>query len=151
VIRAEDFSSFNVSGETDLSLNGTDAKGRFELRNFPADLRKVMFEFVTPEGTHHKFTTPEGTRLTSEKLPAINISELRTGTARIILEHGVDLNGRVTGPNGEPVPGAQVTEARMIGNLQVLSRNQTDARGEFRLPNRKPREILLAASSAGYG
>lgn len=147
VIRAEDFSSFSVPAESSVR---TDKVGHFELRNFPADLARVMFEFITPEGAHHKFLTLEGASLTTEKLPEIKISDLRSGTARFVLARGIDVAGKVVDAQGQAIAGAQVVEARMLGNLQVLSRTETDASGAFRLTGRKPREILLGVSAAGH-
>lgn len=152
-IRAEDFPSYSTPSERGPGAKPclTDAQGRFQVNHFPSDLKSLSIDLTTPEGAHHKFITPQGSSLTAETLPFVEIAELRAGTARIVLERGVDVRGKVIAADGGPVAGAEIIEARMLGNLQVLSRGKSDEQGAFSLVNRKPREILLSAFAPGHG
>lgn len=145
-IRAEDFSWFSMREETQ-----TDKEGRFSVADFPDDLKSLSLEAELPGGARYKFLTDEGDRLTSEKLPRISIKGLRALTERIQIQRGLDVEGMVLDAAGSPVKNASVIESVSGGNLRVLSRQVTDSSGKFRLPNRRPREILLGASATGHG
>ncbi len=150
VVRAEDYSSFNQPAQIGSGGSATGRDGFFIVANFPGDLQAALFEFITPDGAHHRLVTPGGTRLTSEKLPPVSMADLRSGRARIVLPRGIDVTGKVVDLSGQPISGAEVAEGRMLGNLQILSRLRTDPAGAFRLPGRLRREVLLAASAPGF-
>jgi RNA polymerase sigma factor (sigma-70 family) len=145
---------FNTYGAAPTAIGPdaiiTDYEGRFELPHYPAELKSLQLEFVLPEGSRRKFRSVGGRSLSTEELPEFSIADLKNGTARIVIEPGVVLEGVVVDANGKPVPGAEVSEAVVIGNVRVLSRNRTDALGQFRLENRAPREVILSATAAGH-
>jgi RNA polymerase sigma factor (sigma-70 family) len=111
-IRAEDFSSFS-SGKL-----LTDSMGRFQFRGFPGDLRPLLMELITPEGVHAKYRTPQGARLTSEIVPEVPFEDLRNGTARLVIPRGVEVEGLVVNPSGEPVPGATVPTSSAMNLIE---------------------------------
>ncbi|HEY6228336.1 MAG TPA: sigma-70 family RNA polymerase sigma factor, partial [Verrucomicrobiae bacterium] len=145
IVRAQDFSEFAPSSDVI-----TDKRGHFSANDFPSDLKRLKVTVETPDGTPHSFGT-EDHRLSTENLPPVSIRELRAGRARLKIAAGVDLSGIVVDANGIAVEGAAVVESVGNGNLRILSRKTTDARGAFHLPNQQEREVLLGASAEGHG
>ena len=127
----------------------TDAGGRFTLENYPGEVRALELDLLGPDGAMHKFQTPEGIAIHAETLPKVSLTELKNGTARLVIPRGVTAQGIVVNNAGVPIAGAQVEEATQSGNLQVLSRNETDASGRFWLSNRPPHEVILGVSAEG--
>ena len=147
VVHQEDYSEYVLPMEASPVV--TDAGGRFKLEHFPADVRALELDLLGPDGAMHKFQTPEGTDIHAEILPRVSLSELKSGTARMVISQGVNVQGLVLNSAGDPIAGAQVEEATQQGNLHVLSRNQTDASGCFCLSNRPLHEVLLGVSAQG--
>jgi hypothetical protein len=145
IVRAQDFSEFAPSSDVI-----TDKRGHFSANDFPSDLKRLKVTVETPDGTPHSFGT-EDHRLSTENLPPVSIRELRAGRARLKIAAGVDLSGIVVDANGIAVEGAAVVESVGNGNLRILSRKTTDARGAFHLANQQEREVLLGASAEGHG
>jgi RNA polymerase sigma factor (sigma-70 family) len=149
--KEEDYATFSVRPDTSgADAISTDNNGRFVIRNFPSDLRSVNLELMAEDGARRKFRTPIGMQ-PAEQIPEISFEELRAGTARLEFSTGLTVDGIVVDANGFPVPLAEVIEGTQWGNLKIQSRTHTDHNGHFRLKDRKPREIILAASAAGHG
>lgn len=126
----------------------TDADGRFRLENYPPEVRDLDLNFLGPDGSLHKFQTPEGFYVHAETAPKISLAELKDGSARIVIPRGVTVEGLVVNAAGQPVADAEVNEATEPANLQILSRNRTDAAGRFFLSNRPPHQVILAVTAA---
>ncbi len=148
-VRNEDFSSFSQSSEGDDAIV-TDQSGRFQFTHFPSDLRALMLDLIGTDGARRKFKTLEGTSLTADETEPVSFRSLQTGSARLLLPHGVTVAGAVVDQWGQPVAGATVSEGTQWGNLKILSRVETGYSGQFWFSNRPPREIILAASADGY-
>ena len=147
VVHQEDYSQYYLPMETSPVV--TDAGGRFKLENYPGDVRALELDLLGLDGAMHKFQTPEGVAIHAETLPRVSLSELKNGTARLVIPQGVTVQGIVVNNAGVPIAGAQVEEATQSGNLQVLSRNQTDASGRFSLSNRPAHEVILGVTAPG--
>ena len=147
VVHQTDYSEYYLPMETNPVV--TDAGGRFELENYPGDVRALELDLLGPDGAMHKFQTPEGIAIHAETLPKVSLSELKNGAARLVIPRGVTVQGIVVNNAGVPIAGAKIVEATQRGNLVVLSQNETDASGRFCLSNRPPREVILGASAEG--
>jgi RNA polymerase sigma factor (sigma-70 family) len=151
IVRVDDFSSYGRSSDATNEIPLiTDSNGTFELPDFPADLRGVVVELKNGEGARHRVRTPAGSRLTAESLPEISFEDLVAGRARIVLPEGATVVGIVLDETGQPVGRASVVEASQPGNLTVLSRNTTDANGQFVLRGRPERETIFTVSAEGF-
>jgi RNA polymerase sigma factor (sigma-70 family) len=146
-VHQEDYSSYEAPLETGHVV--TDATGRFKLENFPDDVRPLEIDLLGPDGAMRKFQTPGGISIRAETLPKISLSDLKNGTALLVIPQGVTVNGVVVNNDGAPILGARVVEATEMGNLQILSQNETDAAGHFCLSNRPPHEVILGVSAEG--
>jgi RNA polymerase sigma factor (sigma-70 family) len=151
-LRAEDFPAYHVNVESGAAdAVATDRAGRFQLVHFPSDLRALVIELFSPDGVRQKFRTPEGKKMTADTLPEVSYPDLRQGTARLVLAHGMTVAGVVLDANNSPVAGATVTENRFQwGMYRPLLRVETDLSGRFILPNITRPEILIAAAAEGY-
>jgi RNA polymerase sigma factor (sigma-70 family) len=148
VVHQEDYSLYYLPTETKPVV--TDAGGRFKLEHYPADVRALQIEMVGPDGAMHKFQTPEGIAIHAETLPRVSFSELKNGTARLVIPQGINVEGIVVNYAGAPITGANVVEATQRGNLQVLSQSVTYASGRFCLTNRPYHEVILGVSAQGF-
>jgi hypothetical protein len=62
------------------------------------------------------------------------------------------LEGLVTGPSGEPVPGAEVVlSERTIVSLAPIAKTTTDGEGRFRFERHGRHALVLNASKPGIG
>ena len=62
------------------------------------------------------------------------------------------LAGRVVGPDGQPVPGAEVVlSERTIVSLDPIAATITDDAGHFRFTRHDRHRVVLTASKAGLG
>jgi RNA polymerase sigma factor (sigma-70 family) len=147
VVEQVDYDTFYLTVEKSPVV--TDATGRFTLKNYPSDVRGLGLDFLGPDGDLHKFQTPEGFFIHAEILPKVSLSELKSGAARIVIPRGTTVQGIVVDNDGSPVEGAEVVEATEVGNLNILSRNRTDASGHFCLSNRPPHQVMLGVSAEG--
>ena len=149
VLRVEDFPSFSRNSEGDDAVF-SDRLGRFKFEHFPSDLKALVMDLIGLDGARQKFHTPQGKRLSADETPEVSLQDLQADSARLVLPHGITVEGVVVDAAGEPVIGATVSEGTQWGNLRVLSHTDTDYAGRFWLSNRPPREIILAASAAGH-
>jgi len=146
-IHQEDYSTYSLPRKTSPVI--TDATGCFKLENYPGDVRALHLELLGSNGVLHKFQTPEGVFLHVETLPKVSFAELKNGSARLIIPEGVTVEGVVLNHAGIPIAGAHVVEASQRGNLEILSRIETDSEGRFFLSNRPPQQIILGVSAEG--
>lgn len=151
-IRVEDYSGYLVDAEKPGSNEvKTDRAGRFRLVHYPSDLRSLVIELVGEDGMRQKFRTPEGKKLTSDELPEVSLQDLRQGTARLVLECGIAVEGVVIDTSNNPVMDAAVSDYRFRwGMYRSFSQVHTDYAGRFKLPNVPRREIVLIASAEGF-
>ena len=62
------------------------------------------------------------------------------------------LGGTVVGPDGRPVPGAEVVlSERTIVSLDPIAETVTDAEGHFRFTGHDRHRVVLTASKPGIG
>lgn len=94
---------------------------------------------------------------------AIAIAEgERKGDVVLQLKEGLSIQGRVLGPRGEPVSGAEIALTRMMKSFDELrehgpvmgggfgEKNLTDARGHFVVAGLHPGEYALRVKAKGY-
>jgi uncharacterized GH25 family protein len=122
--------------------------------------------FTSEDGTFALENVPPGqTNLvvsaagyTAARVPSINIEEGKTlADVEVLMDHGVRVRGKVTGPDGAPVAGASVRLDFMAGGPARMMRapmnNQstvTDSNGEYTLEAMEPGEKTFQFSRAGY-
>ena len=86
------------------------------------------YRFSVPPGSYILRVQPHGPFIVQD----IELSSLSTNTTRnIVLETGVTLSGRVTGPDGQPVPGAWLHV--VDDEYQDISFGNADASGHYSL------------------
>ncbi len=146
-VHQEDYSTYFLPREKSPVI--TDTTGRFKLENYPGDVRALQLELLGADGVLHKFQTPEGFVIHAETLPKVDFAELKNGSASLVIPEGVTVQGIVLNHAGSPIAGAHVVEATQRGNLEILSRIETDSAGRFFLSNRPLHRIILGVSADG--
>jgi protocatechuate 3,4-dioxygenase beta subunit len=118
----------------------TDDQGRWQAGGLPATLMgNIGFEIKHPD--YMSASDNIGDNSTSEK-------QLRDGTYKTVLKHGLMVRGRVVDGSGNPVAAAAVA----FGRRYFSDRQQTssDAEGKFSFNNIKDGEGLFSVTAKGY-
>jgi beta-lactamase regulating signal transducer with metallopeptidase domain len=129
----------------------TDASGRWNADNVPADLDRLDIMLLRPDGSMYNFTSysPENP-FGQPSAEAISAEKLRQRNETFILKDGWSVHGQVLDPSGKPVPNLLVRE---VYNRYMPANGiqfRTDRNGKFELQNRRRRQLLLIASPENY-
>lgn len=110
----------------------TDDKGEFEL------------ELLTPATYQLRIEKPDYTAIVQND---VNVADgVPTELGTFSLMRGATVTGRVVGPDGEPIPGANVVMHHADPGLMMSYSARTDAQGRYRLKNARPGDYKLSAS-----
>ena len=132
---AEAQQTVTLSGRVTDSAGQAVSEARLELSRLPG---WIWIDGQDPDANGaYRFAVPPGTYILQVKSPGPLIAQeieltLSTNTARtIVLESGVTLSGRVTGPGGQPVPWAWLSVRNDAG--QQISFNNANESGRYSL------------------
>ena len=129
----------------------TDAAGRWQVNDFPADLQNVAIEFIRPDGSVAKFRHPElADNPIEPQGEPMDYAGLLAGQARFVLKSGHELAGLVVDPQGRPLPGVRIRSGYGVVNVERAGEVQSDAAGRFALPHLNHKNVILTAEAAGY-
>ena len=120
-------------------MRQTDADGRWSYAGAPPDAAEIRVHIQHPDYARetNDFAVPP-------------IQALFDGSAKKVLERGVEIAGTVLDNDGKPVAGARVSTVEtthVVNDYGVTTK--TDAAGKFRLahvPNREPATVTVTAA-----
>jgi beta-lactamase regulating signal transducer with metallopeptidase domain len=123
----------------------TDAEGRWSLDNVPPGGEV----FVRVKITHpHYVSDTQWGALQEEQ--AVRMPGLRDKSATLVMHRGIALMGKVTDPEGKPVPNAVVVWGENPYMQQGSQEVTTNAAGEYRLQPLRPRATTVTVVAEGF-
>jgi protocatechuate 3,4-dioxygenase beta subunit len=126
------------------------------LRHFTSDDGSFVLENVPPGPTQVTVSAPG---FTTARVPSINVEDGKTvSDLEVVLDTGVKLTGRVTGPDGSAVAGVTVRLDEQGGNAPRMMRMGggaentaiTDPNGDYSIDALEPGEKSFAFNRQGY-
>jgi uncharacterized GH25 family protein len=114
----------------------TDAEGRWRFDSVPASMGEVFVE------VNHPQSRPLRRTLTRAEF---SIEPGRGPSARIVLDRGLTVTGKVTDESGKPIAGALV-KAKFLNDLRQA---RTGPDSVYRLTGCEPRQVRIVASARG--
>ena len=132
---AEAQQTVTLSGRVADTAGQAVSDARVELYRLPDGISTDKQD--TDSSGAYRFSVPPGTYILQVQSPGPSVSQemeltLSTNTTRnVVLEIGVTLSGRVTGPGGQPVPWAWVSVQNEAG--QQISFNAANESGHYSL------------------
>jgi hypothetical protein len=128
----------------------TDATGRWQATDVPRDLENIFVELSRSNAPSQTFSTRKDTVGIPGQAQPIELADLRSGSAKFVLNSGFTVHGVVLDPQGRPLPDVLVKEAHGPNNSRRDSEFRTDAVGRFELAHRVRRQMILTAYPTNY-
>jgi peroxiredoxin/protocatechuate 3,4-dioxygenase beta subunit len=125
----------------------TDENGRWHNGEVPKHFQDFTFRVDHPDYVPVTFgcegSTPDGTNF----VPLLPEQDYLSGTASMMLGHGVELTGQVVDSAGKPVAGASIVRNHEWRNPAAVLESGAD--GRFTIQNLRPGEMYLTVQAAG--
>jgi peroxiredoxin/5-hydroxyisourate hydrolase-like protein (transthyretin family) len=124
----------------------TDADGRWQSSEVPPDFRHLTFRVTHPDYVPAVFGCESGEAAdgTIVQWPESNFL---SGTAAMLLTHGIELSGEVVDLSGKPAAGATITRNHEWRNPAAALATGED--GRFKITNLRPGEMILTFQANG--
>jgi len=119
----------------------TDDQGHWQAKGLPAEL-------LDHTGFDVKHADYVGTNITVGANAAVE-KQLRDGTHVIVLQRGLDVNGRVVDSNDVPVSGASVWAGQKY--TRDRKEGQSDGQGRFSFRSVSAGDLLFSVMAKGFG
>ncbi len=143
------FRSYTVKGQESFNFDGgetftTDAQGRWECRLLPETMSDD--DYLSIRLSHPDYASD----IVKAQNPRPSIRSLREKTATLTMREGVPIEGRVLGPDGEPVAGAKVALLWDKNEAGEAYKTTTDAQGRYRFPHARPVAQAALIQAEGF-
>ncbi|MBI2925361.1 MAG: carboxypeptidase regulatory-like domain-containing protein, partial [Verrucomicrobia bacterium] len=130
----------------DLDVATTDAQGKWTSGSTPANPTGLNFKL-----THAEFTPAEYDQATPDNPTGnvVTLADLQAGTAVMVMQPGITVEGSIANDQGQPVAGAEVLLASGENFVNRWTK-QSDAQGRFKLVILEPGDARLIVQATGY-
>ena len=146
--------SFEAGLSGARSAGGMVMMGPNQMRPFTSDDGSFVLENV-PAGPVNLIVNAAG--YTSNRVPPVTVEEGKsTSEIEVLMDRGVKVTGRVTGPDGGALSGVTVRHSRAGGRQMPMPMNFpgsaaiTDANGEYTIEAVEPGSTTFAFMRSGY-
>jgi peroxiredoxin/uncharacterized GH25 family protein len=120
--------------------------GGWQCSEAPKDFRNLTFRVVHPDYVPAVFGC-EGGDAADSSIVQWTESDFLSGTAVMVLTHGIELAGVVVDSPGKPVPGTTITRNHEWRNPAAAQTTGDD--GRFKIINLRPGEMILTFQAPG--
>lgn len=125
----------------------TGSDGRWTSSEVSPDASVANLQLIHPDYVSGGPTTIGGVDL---RAPAF--ADLMAKTDRQVLKQGVEITGRVTGPDGKSIAGATITDTTAgLSFIEYLRQTTTDADGKFAMHFTEGEQLTLTTVANGFG
>ncbi len=124
----------------------TDAEGRWQNSEVPKDFHNLTFQVIHSDYVPAVFGF-EGGDASDSNIVQLSESDFLSGTAVMLLTHGIELSGIVVDSAGKPAPNAEITRNHEWRNPAAALTSGED--GRFKIVNLRPGEMILTFQATG--
>jgi RNA polymerase sigma factor (sigma-70 family) len=131
-----------------VSVAETDPTGRWVFSSMPSNQTVFYITARHPAFLPKSIYTDADDRHFAGAVPRAKLSELRNGSASMVLERGITVTGRVTDQQQHPFSEAMICAGSWIDPFAPKAFTQPD--GTFTLTNIAPGTLSLTVTAVGY-